>query len=69
MFAPGIVGLAMGLLIIAGVKDSPESVGYPPVETASVGAAAKAAAVAAANAKNAEPKPSLISLLVNDCLK
>ncbi|KAI7837430.1 hypothetical protein COHA_008742 [Chlorella ohadii] len=60
MFAPGIVGTVMGLLILLGVRDSPEAVGYPPVE-------------AREEKKSRDGKPaaqeSLISLLVNDCLK
>lgn len=32
MYAPGIVGIAVGLLILLIMKDSPESVGYPPIE-------------------------------------
>ena len=32
MYAPGIVGIAVGLLILLIMKDSPESIGYPPIE-------------------------------------
>lgn len=32
MWGPGIVGLAMGALLLFAVKDSPEKIGYPPVE-------------------------------------
>ncbi len=32
MYAPGIVGVAVGLLILLIMKDSPESIGYPPIE-------------------------------------
>ena len=32
MFAPGIVGVTVGLLILLTVRDSPEKIGYPPVE-------------------------------------
>lgn len=32
MWAPGIVGLVMGVLILFAVRDSPESLGFPPVE-------------------------------------
>ncbi|EFN51043.1 hypothetical protein CHLNCDRAFT_141550 [Chlorella variabilis] len=61
MFAPGIVGTAMGLLILLGVRDSPEAIGYPPVE---------ARKEAPPNADGSQaPKESLVSLLVNDCLK
>ncbi|KAL4438466.1 hypothetical protein ABPG77_000114 [Micractinium sp. CCAP 211/92] len=61
MFAPGLVGTVMGLLILAFVRDSPEAVGFPPVE------ARKEAATSAG--EPAKPKESLVSLLVNDCLK
>jgi sugar phosphate permease len=60
MFAPGLVGIVMGLLILLGVRDSPEAIGYPPVE-------------AREEKKGDDGKPaaqeSLVSLLVNDCLK
>lgn len=32
MYAPGVVGIAVGLLILIIMKDSPESIGYPPIE-------------------------------------
>ncbi len=32
MWAPGIVGVVVGLLLLVAVKDSPEKIGYPPVE-------------------------------------
>ena len=32
MYAPGVVGIAVGLLILLIMKDSPESLGYPPIE-------------------------------------
>ena len=32
MWAPGIVGVVIGLLLLIVVKDSPEKIGYPPVE-------------------------------------
>ena len=32
MWAPGIVGVVIGLLLLVVVKDSPEKIGYPPVE-------------------------------------
>lgn len=61
MFAPGLVGTVMGLLILAFVRDSPEAIGLPPVE------ARKEAAAKAGEPE--KPKESLVSLLVNDCLK
>ena len=32
MWAPGIVGVSIGLMLLIAVKDSPEAIGYPPVE-------------------------------------
>lgn len=32
MWAPGIVGIVVGLGLLIAVKDSPEKIGYPPVE-------------------------------------
>ena len=32
MYAPGVVGIAVGVLILLIMKDSPESIGYPPIE-------------------------------------
>lgn len=61
MFAPGIAGIVMGLLILLGVRDSPESVGYPPIE-----ATKKPESTPGQPPK---PKESLIDLLVNDVLK
>lgn len=61
MFAPGIVGVVMGLLILAGVRDSPESAGFLPVEVVKP----KEPEADGTPAK----KESLVDLLVNDCLK
>ena len=62
MFAPGIVGLGMALLILLGVRDSPEQAGFPPVELKKQDEAAKAGAKPAS-------EDGLIALLVKDCLK
>ena len=68
MFAPGFVGLAMGSLILLGVRDSPQSVGYLPVEK--VKTAPKKESAATGSAPATEPKKeSLIDLLVTDVLK
>jgi len=64
MFAPGMVGVAMGLLILLGVKDSPESAGYLPVEKVE-----EKSSNAHDSKGNPKPKESLIDLLVNDVLK
>lgn len=60
MFAPGIVGVVMGLLILVGVRDSPESAGYLPVEVVKEKKKADG---------TPEKKESLVDLLINDCLK
>ena len=33
MWAPGAIGLVMGVLVLFLCKDSPESMGYPPIES------------------------------------
>ncbi len=32
MWAPGIIGVVVGLAVLLFVRDSPEAVGYPPIE-------------------------------------
>lgn len=32
MYAPGLVGIVVGILILLIMKDSPESIGYPAIE-------------------------------------
>lgn len=32
MYAPGIVGIILGIILLGVTKDSPESAGFPPVE-------------------------------------
>lgn len=61
MWAPGICGLVIGLLVLLAVRDSPEAIGYAPVEAAP--APKKPAA------GDGQPKESLLSLLVNNVLK
>lgn len=61
MWAPGICGLVVGLLVLLAVRDSPEAIGYAPVEAAP--APKKPAA------GDGQPKESLLSLLVNNVLK
>ena len=36
LFAPGIIGLAVGALIFLLIKDDPETAGFAPVEAAPV---------------------------------
>lgn len=61
MWAPALAGLVMGAVILFTVRDSPESVGYPPVERA------QEAASKASDATH-EVKPSLIKLLIDNVL-
>ena len=63
MFAPGCVGLVMGLFILLGVRDSPESAGFLPVEKVK-----ETVPKVGADGKPAK-KESLVDLLVNDVLK
>jgi sugar phosphate permease len=34
MWAPGIIGLVVGSIVLIGCKDKPEDLGFPPVEPA-----------------------------------
>eukprot|EP00878_Enallax_costatus_P019444 GHUV01020515.1.p1 GENE.GHUV01020515.1~~GHUV01020515.1.p1 ORF type:complete len:354 (+),score=105.03 GHUV01020515.1:441-1502(+) len=47
MWAPGLIGCVIGLLILAAVRDKPTDLGFPPVD---------APAAAAAPAQDAKPK-------------
>jgi MFS transporter, OPA family, sugar phosphate sensor protein UhpC len=71
MFAPGAVGIVMGLFILAFVKDSPQSAGFPPVEAKLELPTGSTEEIEARNKTDAkeEPKESLVDLLVKDCLK
>ena len=60
MWAPGLVGLTVGALLLFGVRDSPESCGFPPVEVV--------AAKKQVDGSEA-PKESLLTMLVNNVLK
>ncbi|KAK9819760.1 hypothetical protein WJX72_002066 [[Myrmecia] bisecta] len=61
MWAPGIVGVTVGILLLLALRDSPEAIGYPPVEI--VEGKAQAAG------EEDQPKESLMTLLVNNVLK
>ncbi|CAL8466766.1 g6302 [Coccomyxa elongata] len=61
MWAPGLTGLAVGLILLFVVRDSPEQVGFPPVELVEK-AKPKADGTEA-------PKEGLLTLLVNNVLK
>lgn len=54
MWAPGLIGCAVGLLVLAAVRDKPADLGFPPTDAA----AQKAAAAAAASKQNAEAAAS-----------
>ena len=60
MWAPGLVGLTVGALLLLGVRDSPESCGFPPVEVV---------AVKKKSDGSEAPKESLLTMLVNNVLK
>lgn len=66
MWAPGIIGVVVGILVLFFVRDSPEAVGYPPIE-----------AIEVAKTKNADgsdsevdaESKSLMTLLVENVLR
>lgn len=66
MWAPGICGIVIGLLVLLAVRDSPEAIGYTPVEAAPVAAPPKGGS---GGDKADDGKESLLSLLVNNVLK
>jgi sugar phosphate permease len=53
MWAPGLIGCAVGLLVLAAVRDKPSDLGFSPVD-----APAKAAAPAAQDAAAADASPA-----------
>jgi len=67
MWAPGIIGLVVGVAVLALCRDKPEDVGFPPVEPAP--AAAAALATDADGAPKAKKKPDVLKQLVNTVLK
>ena len=70
LWAPGAIGVAMGLLILMGVKDSPESVGFDPVDVGASAATKSKDEDGSDETGEATPeKESLVDLLINDCLK
>ncbi|KAI8474856.1 MAG: hexose-phosphate transporter, major isoform [Monoraphidium minutum] len=58
MWAPGIIGLVVGVFVLLACRDKPEDVGFPPVEPA---AAPKPGA--------SKKKPDVLKQLVNTVLK
>ena len=76
MWAPGIIGTVVGLVLVLGIKDKPESAGYPPVEEEEESAAlaasdADAASVEGASEATPKPKPkqSIKEILLENVLK
>ena len=60
MWAPGLTGLVVGVVLLLVVRDSPEAVGFPPVEVVEV---------AKQDDGQDAPKESLLSMLVNNVLR
>jgi MFS transporter, OPA family, sugar phosphate sensor protein UhpC len=83
MWAPGIIGLAVGAAVLLLCRDKPEDVGFPPVEPTTTTTATKAATpttaaaatAAAAGSDGEKPKatekkkPDVLKQLVNTVLK
>eukprot|EP00889_Picochlorum_renovo_P005293 jgi/Picre1/32323/NNA_007669.t1 len=57
LFAPGLIGITMGILVLLGVKDSPESAGFSPVERSDSNSNTSS------TTKNEGKKESLLDLL------
>jgi OPA family sugar phosphate sensor protein UhpC-like MFS transporter len=69
LWAPGLIGVVVGLLIFSTLKDSPEAAGFPPVEDAATAAAAAAAKKAAKNGPDdGTPQLSLLQNLRQNVL-
>jgi len=69
LWAPGIIGVVFGTIIVLTLKDSPEAKGFEPVESAEELLAQDAGGASAASQKNestevSEPEPKL-SLIEN----
>ncbi|EFJ46805.1 hypothetical protein VOLCADRAFT_92625 [Volvox carteri f. nagariensis] len=63
MWAPGIIGLVVGLFVLLACRDKPEDIGYPPVEPTDGGKQS-------ADKKAAEkPKADIWGALMNSVLK
>ena len=66
LWAPGLIGCVVGVLILLTLKDSPEAAGFPPVEDPKKVAEAKQAKQAAVD--DGEPKLSLLENLQRNVL-
>jgi len=62
MWAPGIIGIIVGIFVLVTVKDKPEDIGFPPVEAVVVVEVVK-------GEKIEVPKPSIWESLLNNVLK
>ncbi|KAG1676380.1 hypothetical protein FOA52_001175 [Chlamydomonas sp. UWO 241] len=70
MWAPGIIGLAVGVFVLLTCKDRPEDIGYPPVEPIEAKKPKKAQATSTATSTAAaDAEPSLWDNLLNKVLK
>ncbi|GFR44243.1 hypothetical protein Agub_g5444 [Astrephomene gubernaculifera] len=63
MWAPGVIGIAVGLLVLMACRDKPEDVGHPPVEPVSEAAAGGHGSSAS------KPKADIWGSLVKHVLK
>lgn len=62
LWAPGLIGVVVGVIILATLKESPEAAGFPPVEDPKAAAAAKKAKEAALAAASSPDEPQLTLL-------
>ena len=69
MWAPGIVGLVVGVLLLFGVRDSPEACGYPPIEEVKPSKKKVEEVKTVSDGAVAAEKPSLLELLLTNVLK
>ena len=72
MWVPGIIGVVLGVVILLGLKESPEAAGFPPVEEASAapgGGAAGEGETGEEGKPEAKSKASLREILVETVLK
>lgn len=68
LWAPGCLGVLVGAVIFATLKDSPEAAGFPAVEDAKTAAEAKAAKAAQLAGEPGEPQLSLLQNLRQNVL-
>ena len=68
LWAPGLIGVFVGVVIVATLKDSPEQAGFPAVEDAKTAAQAKKAKESVSAAAAGEPQLSLLENLKQNVL-